>query len=92
MTKSFSRKRFTAAAGAMAVAGCVLQPARAESFKWKWGIEVSADHPIPVRCAQAFTRIRHQTNGQLDIQSFVNSTLGSVTSIINLPSGRVRSR
>jgi tripartite ATP-independent transporter DctP family solute receptor len=78
-----SRRRFVAAgATAIATVAFMSRSGRAADLKWKWGVDLSADHPICVRAVEAFTKIRKETNGQLDIQSFPNSTLGSDPSML----------
>ncbi|MBV8151411.1 MAG: TRAP transporter substrate-binding protein [Candidatus Eremiobacteraeota bacterium] len=69
-------KRKTFAAGLASIA-IVPRPAGAAQFKWKYGSDLSADHPISVRAVQAFGRIRKETGGAVDIASYPNSVLGS---------------
>ncbi len=78
----FSRGRFLAGTAA-AAAGAASLPAAAAEFEWKWGSELSADHPIPVRAVEAFNHIRADSGGRLDIRAFPNSTLGGQTAMLS---------
>ena len=70
--------RTFAAAGAVALTGGV-SPAWAQSAKYKlrYGTAFPADHPGVTRIQEASTAIAKETNGQVDIQVYPNSQLGS---------------
>jgi TRAP-type transport system periplasmic protein len=59
----------------------VRAPARPAQFSWKCGDGPSGAHPVNTRLAQAFSRIRAETQGALDIRLFPNSELGDTTSM-----------
>ena len=77
-----SRKRFLAGVASTTVSASSTFPAFAADFDWKWGSELSADHPIPVRAVEAFAQIRNDTSGQLNIRAFPNSVLGGQTAML----------
>jgi TRAP-type transport system periplasmic protein len=70
-------------AGAVATAGFVRTPARAAQFTWKCGNGASATHPLNVRLDEAFSKIRTETGGQLDLKLFPNSQLGGDTGMVS---------
>jgi tripartite ATP-independent transporter DctP family solute receptor len=81
MTSKTSRGAF-AAGTAAAFASIAIQPVRADTYSWKFALDATADHPMNVRAVEAFAKIRKQTNGQLDIKSYPNNTLGNVTAML----------
>jgi len=82
------RKTFTTGSAAV-LASIAIRPARAAE-SWKFAHDLTADHPINVRAVEAFAKIRHDTNGQLDIRSFPNNALGGVTAMLTqLRSGAI---
>ena len=90
-TTRISRKSLIAGAAA----SCAIVPmaqlhASAAQFTWKWAIDLPPTHSIVIRSIDAFAKIRADTNGQLDIQAFPNSALGSNTgSIEQLRAGSI---
>jgi tripartite ATP-independent transporter DctP family solute receptor len=46
-------------------------------FRWKCGNIMPADHPLNVRLREASVRIKEQTNGQVEIEVFPSSQLGT---------------
>lgn len=77
MKKRLSRTAFAAGtAAAFATIGYVRAPARAAQFTWKWAHDLAADHPSNLRAVEAFGKIKAETNGDLEIRAFPNSTLG----------------
>ncbi|HEX3465397.1 MAG TPA: TRAP transporter substrate-binding protein [Candidatus Elarobacter sp.] len=81
--RAVSRRAFTAAAAAFATIAFVRAPARAAAITWKCGNESPADIPLNLRLSEAFAKIRAETNGQLDIQNYPASALGSGASMIS---------
>lgn len=80
---ALSRGKFAAgSAAAFASVAIIARPARAAQFTWKWGLDLGPEHPIGVRAVEAFARIRKETNGQLDIKTYANSSLGSISSML----------
>src|SRR6516164_2175492 len=77
-----SRRTFGAGligAGAAIAAGALFRSAQAQSAKYKlrYGTAFPADHPGVTRIQEASTAIAKETNGQVDIQVYPNSQLGS---------------
>ena len=56
---------------------------RAAEFQWKFGIEQGPDDPIVLRSVQAFSRIKEETAGRLQIASFPNSALGGQPAMLS---------
>jgi tripartite ATP-independent transporter DctP family solute receptor len=73
----FNRRSFLATAGALASPFVRLEPARAAEFTYKYAGNVNADHPLTRNIAAAADKIRERTAGQVEIQIFPNSQLGS---------------
>ena len=75
---SLTRQQFVAgAAAAVSAVAIVRSPGDAAEFEYKWAVDVPPDHPISVRCVEAFGRIKAATNGRVQIKSFPSSQLGS---------------
>src|SRR4051812_9623330 len=79
----FTRGRALASGAALASIGFLRAPARAAQFTWKCGTAPSATHPLNVRLTEAFTKIRAETNGEVDIKLFPSSALGSASSRVS---------
>ena len=79
---NISRRVLVAGAGAVLAAPLVSRRAGAAATL-KFANNASADHPVNVRAGQAADRIRAETNGQVDIQLFPNSQLGSDTDMLS---------
>lgn len=79
MAASIGRRGFTAslAAGALAAAG--IGPARAQNAKYRlrYGTAFPADHPGVTRIQEAAAAIAKDTGGQVDLQVYPTSQLGS---------------
>ena len=67
------------AAGAFALTAPVIRPARAQAAKYRlrYGTAFPADHPGVTRIKEAGEAIARDTNGQVDLQVYPNSQLGS---------------
>lgn len=82
MASNATRRRFVgglAAAGALVLTGGAVAPARAQSAKYKlrYGTAFPVDHPGVTRIQEAGAAIAKETNGQVDVQVYPNSQLGS---------------
>ena len=77
-----NRRQFTSAGAAFAGSAIIPRSSSAAEFKWRCGNDLTADHPISVRAVEAFGKIRKETNGQVDLTLFPNSTLGSDPSML----------
>lgn len=79
-----TRKEFAAQSAAIfASIGIVRSAASAAPIVWKCGNESPAGIPLNLRLTEAFAKIKAETDGQLDIQSFPASALGSGSSMIS---------
>ncbi len=78
MTVSTTRRSFTAGLSAIAATSLAL-PAFAQNAKIKlrYGTAFPADHPGVTRIIEAAQAIAKETNGQVDLQVYPNSQLGS---------------
>ena len=62
----------------------------AADFSYKFATNVPPSHPLNVRLAETFERIKKETNGALEIQLFPNNQLGADTDVLGqLRSGAV---
>lgn len=80
MEQNISRRRMIAgtfAAGAAVSAFTVPRFARAAEFNYKFGSSMAANHPSTLRNEEAFKKIREESGGRVDIQSFPGGALGS---------------
>ncbi|MBV8165628.1 MAG: TRAP transporter substrate-binding protein [Alphaproteobacteria bacterium] len=73
---------------ALAVAGVaapaiVTRPAAAAEFTYKFGGSLPAEHPMMVRCIEAFKKIKDESGGRLDITAYPNSVLGQDTAMMS---------
>jgi len=74
---SVSRQGFVAGTAATFASIGLIKPAQAAQFELKWAVDVPPDHPISVRCVEAFSRIKDATKGRVQIKAFPSSQLGS---------------
>jgi len=77
---NISRKRILAggaAAGAWASIAFLRYPGEAAQFSFKLANDQTATHPMNVATAAAVKRIQDGSNGQIEINVFANSALGS---------------
>ena len=73
-----SRGAFAATTAAtFAGVGFLLKPARGEQFRWRFGHDYPVDSPLHVRLVQTMEKIKKDTNGQVEIHVYPDSTLGS---------------
>jgi len=71
-----SRRNVLCAGAAMAGAFSI-RTANAADFKYKLGLELRDDEPLPKRMLEACKAIATETNGRLQIQGFPNGQLGN---------------
>lgn len=64
-------------AGAAMAAFGIPRFGNAAEFAYKFGSSMAANHPSTVRNEEAFKKIREETGGRVDIQSFPAGALGS---------------
>ncbi|AME26953.1 TRAP transporter substrate-binding protein [Burkholderia sp. PAMC 26561] len=82
--KSQARRRVLTTGAAVCAAVAMPRLARAAApIKLKYGTNVNIENPLNVRLNEAFTRIRTQTNGAVDIQLFPDGQLGSDTEMLS---------
>jgi tripartite ATP-independent transporter DctP family solute receptor len=78
----FSRAAF-AAQTAAAFASISILPARAaQQYNWKFALDAATEHPMSVRAVEAFAKVKHDTNGQLNVTVFPNNQLGNVSQML----------
>ncbi|MBI3515418.1 MAG: TRAP transporter substrate-binding protein [Proteobacteria bacterium] len=73
---------------ALATAGIVAptvitRPAGAAEFTYKFGGSLPAEHPMMIRCVEAFKKIKDESGGRLDITAYPNSVLGQDTAMMS---------
>jgi tripartite ATP-independent transporter DctP family solute receptor len=79
------RRGFLTHSAALAAVGTVVgaRPARAAQFSMKVANNIPETHPITVRMRQAAAAILKDSNGEVDLQVFPNSQLGSDTDALS---------
>jgi tripartite ATP-independent transporter DctP family solute receptor len=78
-----SRRTFTAGSlAALASIAVVRGPARAAQFSYRYGSNLSVDHPLNVRMTEMWARVKRETGGRLEVQVFPNSVLGGDTGML----------
>jgi tripartite ATP-independent transporter DctP family solute receptor len=78
----FGRRTFLRCAAALATS--LASPAHAKArFRYKYGNNLPATHPLNRRAAEAAQRIRIATDGELDIRIFPSNQLGGDTGMLN---------
>jgi len=78
-----SRRRFAAASAAAFASIAILRsPARAAQFTYRYGSNLSLDHPLNVRMTEMWNAVRNETHGRLDVTVFPNSELGGDTAML----------
>ncbi|MEJ8821203.1 TRAP transporter substrate-binding protein [Variovorax humicola] len=80
MDTSISRRKMitgSLAAGAALSTLAIPRFARAAEFNYKFGSSMAPNHPSTVRNEEAFKKIREESGGRVDIQSFPGGALGS---------------
>ena len=79
MPISLSRRIFAQAAAAAAGLSAVpLIGARAATYTLRLGCDITEDHPIGSHLIAAAKSISKATNGEVDIQVFLNNQLGEI--------------
>jgi tripartite ATP-independent transporter DctP family solute receptor len=71
------RRVLLTGAAALPLAALRARPVQAADFSYKFATNLPVTHPMNVRIAAAIERIKTATNGQLAIELFPNSQLGS---------------
>ncbi len=79
MATFITRRHLGAGLAGVIAASAALRPAAAQSakFKLRYGTAFPADHPGVTRIKEAGEAIAKDTNGQVDLQVYPNSQLGS---------------
>jgi tripartite ATP-independent transporter DctP family solute receptor len=72
-----SRRRLMRGAGWLAAGAAAAGPARAARFNLRCATNMPARHPLNLRLAEAFERIRQEAGGELVVQLLPNSQPGS---------------
>jgi tripartite ATP-independent transporter DctP family solute receptor len=75
--------RAAVAAAGIAAPAVITRPAGAAEFTYKFGGSLPADHPMMVRCVEAFKKIKEESGGRLDITAYPNSVLGQDTAMMS---------
>lgn len=93
--KSISRKAFARRAAAASTVfgtiGFLRFPADAAEYVLKYSSDLADDHPVTIRMNQAAEKIKQQTGGRVEIQTFANSILGGSTQQLSqLRSGAIQ--
>jgi TRAP-type transport system periplasmic protein len=78
MTNPVSRRTFVAASAA-AFASIAVLPGRASAaqFSYKWGHDISLNHPMHVRLVEMSSAVKRETGGRLEIAIFGNNVIGN---------------
>jgi tripartite ATP-independent transporter DctP family solute receptor len=71
------------AAAGMAAPAVITRPAGAAEFAYKFGGSLPAEHPMMLRCVEAFKKIKEESGGRLDIATYPNSVLGQDTAMMS---------
>jgi tripartite ATP-independent transporter DctP family solute receptor len=74
---AIQRRILLTGAVALPLVSICTRPVRAADFSYKFATNLPSVHPMNVRIAAAIERIKTATNGQLEIELFPNSQLGS---------------
>lgn len=80
MNKTISRRTLITGslqAGATMAAFGIPRFGNAAEFNYKFGSSMAANHPSTLRNEEAFKKIREESGGRVDIQSFPGGALGS---------------
>jgi tripartite ATP-independent transporter DctP family solute receptor len=75
--------RASLAAAGIAAPAIRIRPANAAEFTYKFGGSLPAEHPMMVRCIEAFKTIKAESGGRLDIGAYPNSVLGQDTAMMS---------
>ena len=80
---SITRRGLLAGATALPLVTIRTRPARAAEFTYKLGTNLPATHPLSARNIEAAARIKEATGGQLEINVFPSSQLGTDTDMLS---------
>jgi tripartite ATP-independent transporter DctP family solute receptor len=84
MSKSITRRSFTALLGGTAIAaGMPIRFAKAAEFTFKVGTNVPESHPLNVHLRKAAEKITTETGGRFDLQIFPNNQLGADSGMLS---------
>ena len=75
--------RAAVAAAGIAAPAIHIRPADAAEFTYKFGGSLPAEHPMMVRCIEAFKKIKEESGGRLDITAYPSSVLGQDTAMMS---------
>lgn len=81
--RTAARRAFLAGSAAIFGGAMLPVPLRAVQFSWKYGSPFTASYTLNVRMVEACNAIRKESKGALDIQPFLNSSLGTPTAMID---------
>jgi TRAP-type transport system periplasmic protein len=71
------------ATAGIAAPAVIIRPAGAAELTYKFGGSLPAEHPMMVRCVEAFKKIKEESGGRLDITAYPNSVLGQDTAMMS---------
>ena len=80
---TLTRRRLLGAAGATALVGTTVRPARAAEFTLKYAHNSQTTHPLHIRTTEAAERIKQATGGKVEVQIFPNNQLGGDTDMLS---------
>ena len=84
------RRSLLAGAASLPLVAIRTRPAGAAEFTYKFANNLPATHPLNVRGLEAAARIKHATDGRVEVNVFPNNQLGSDTDVLSqLRSGAV---
>lgn len=84
MSKTVTRRSFTALAGGAAVATALpLRYAHAAEHTFKIGTNVPASHPLNVHLSRAAEQVKAETGGRFEFQLFPNNQLGADSDMLS---------
>jgi len=75
--------RTTPAVTGVAAFGILTRPGDAAEFTWRYANEIVPAHPMNVRLQRAKERIRQESGGRMEIQTFPNNQLGGGTDMLS---------
>ncbi|MDE2370211.1 MAG: TRAP transporter substrate-binding protein [Burkholderiales bacterium] len=82
MKTRLTRRQILAGATALPLFSIASRPANAAEFTYKFATGQDPTHPVNKRAQEAIDRIRHATNGRLEIRLFPANQLGSDTDLL----------
>ena len=69
-------------AAALASIAILRSPAKAAEFEYKYGSNVTVDHPLNIRMIEMWDAVKKETGGRLDVAVFPNNQLGGDTAML----------